>query len=61
MITAAERVASRTGERTVGDDISTLVKAAAAIIALGVLVLIGVVVTDRIKNAKADNHKEVER
>ena len=61
MITAAERVADRVGERTVGEDISTLVKAAAAVIALGVLVLVGVVVTDRIKNTKADNHKEVER
>ena len=61
MITTAEKVACRTGERTVGDDITTLVKAAAAVIALGVLILVGVAVTKRIHNAEVENHKEVEK
>ena len=59
MITATDNVDNRTTDRSIGEDISVLVKAAAAVIAIGVLVLIGVAVKDRINSVKLENHKEV--
>ncbi len=42
-------------------EIPALIRIAVGVIGVGVLILVGVVIRDRIKKAKTDDFKEVER
>lgn len=42
-------------------EIPALIRIAVGVIGIGILILVGVVIRDRIKKAKTDDFKEVER